>query len=148
MAAETLDEAIGLRASLGDDALPVAGGTFIGVLAQTGFIELPDSVIALGACRRRSRGIERDGETLAIGALTTHRRSSASALVRDGWRALAATASASVANVRVRNAGDGRRRARRRRLRLATRRRCCWRSARASMLRLAAAARASSRSTS
>ena len=45
---ETLDEALELRASLGDEALPIAGGTFIGVLAQTGFIELPETLIALG----------------------------------------------------------------------------------------------------
>ena len=98
---ETLEEAIGLRVSLGDDALPIAGGTFIGVLAQTGFIELPAHVIALGRVAGLT-GIERDGETLAIGAMTTHTQVERSALVRDGWGALAACFG-EVANVRVRN---------------------------------------------
>jgi carbon-monoxide dehydrogenase medium subunit len=98
---ETLDEAIGLRVSLGGDGLPVAGGTFVGVLAQTGFMELPGSVIALGRVAGLA-GIERDGETLVIGAMTTHSAIERSALVQDGWRALA-QCFGEVANVRVRN---------------------------------------------
>ena len=99
---ETLDEAIGLRVSLGDDALPIAGGTFIGVLAQTGFVELPGNVIALGRIAGLA-GIESDGETLTLGAMTTHSAVERSAVVRDGWRALA-DCFGEVANVRVRNA--------------------------------------------
>jgi carbon-monoxide dehydrogenase medium subunit len=98
---ETLDEAIGLRVSLGDDALPIAGGTFIGVLAQTGFIELPANVIALGRVAGLT-GIESDGETLVIGAMATHAQVERSAVVRDGWGALAGCFG-EVANVRVRN---------------------------------------------
>ena len=99
---ETLDEAIGLRVSLGDDALPIAGGTFVGVLAQTGFLELPESVIALGRVAGLA-GIEREGEELVIGAMTTHAAIERSAVVRDGWSALA-ECFGEVANVRVRNA--------------------------------------------
>ncbi len=99
---ETLAEAIGLRVSLGDDALPIAGGTFVGVLAQTGFIELPENVIALGRVAGLA-GIERDGDTLAIGAMTTHSAIERSAVVADGWGALA-QCFGEVANVRVRNA--------------------------------------------
>ena len=47
----TLDEALGLRGSLGEDALPVAGGTFVGVLLATGLMELPDAFIALRGVR-------------------------------------------------------------------------------------------------
>jgi aerobic carbon-monoxide dehydrogenase medium subunit len=98
---ETLDEAIGLRVSLGDDALPVAGGTFVGVLAQTGFLALPESVIALGRVAGLS-GIAREGDELVIGAMTTHAAIERSAAVQDGWSALA-ECFAGVANVRVRS---------------------------------------------
>ena len=45
---ETLDEALELRGALGDEALAVAGGTFVGVLAATGLLDLPETLIALG----------------------------------------------------------------------------------------------------
>ncbi|MDX6561890.1 MAG: hypothetical protein QOD65_1704 [Gaiellales bacterium] len=98
---ETLDEAIELRASLGDDALTVAGGTFVGVLAQTGFLTLPESAIALGRVRGIA-GIALEGDELLIGAMATHAAIERSALVRDGWRALA-DCFGEVANVRVRS---------------------------------------------
>jgi aerobic carbon-monoxide dehydrogenase medium subunit len=98
----TLAEAVGLRASLGDEALPIAGGTFVGVLAQTGFIELPEHVIALGRVAGLA-DIGRDGDTLVVGAMATHTAIERSAVVREGWRALA-QCFGEVANVRVRNA--------------------------------------------
>ena len=98
---ETLEEAIGLRASLGDDALPVAGGTFVGVLAQTGFLDLPGSVIALGRVAGLA-AIEQDGDALVLGAMATHAEIERSEVVRDGWRALA-ECFGEVANVRVRS---------------------------------------------
>jgi carbon-monoxide dehydrogenase medium subunit len=98
---ETLAEAVELRASLGDDALPVAGGTFVGILTQTGFLDLPESVIALGRVDGLA-GIERDGDALVIGAMTTHAEIERSELVHDGWRALA-QCFGEVANVRVRS---------------------------------------------
>ena len=99
---ETLEEAIELRASLGDEALPVAGGTFVGVLAATGFLDLPESVIALGRVDGLA-GIAVEDGVLAIGAMTTHTAIERSAVVRDGWRALA-KCFGEVANIRVRNA--------------------------------------------
>ena len=99
---ETLDEAIGLQVELGDDAMPIAGGTFIGVLAQTGFLELPADMIALGRVAGLA-GIEREGDTLVVGAMTTHTTIERSQLAHDGWAALAACFG-EVANVRVRNA--------------------------------------------
>jgi carbon-monoxide dehydrogenase medium subunit len=98
---ETLDEAMRLHDELGDDGLVIAGGTFIGVLAQVGFLTLPDAVIALGRVAGLA-GIARDGEDLVIGAMTTHAAIERSALVRDGWPALADCFS-KVANIRVRN---------------------------------------------
>ncbi len=98
---ETVAEALELRASFGDDALPVAGGTFVGVLAQTGFLDLPESVIALGRIQGLA-GIERDGDELVIGAMATHAEIERSALVRGDWRALA-DCFGEVANVRVRS---------------------------------------------
>jgi len=98
---ETLGEAIELRASLGDEALIVAGGTFVGVLAQTGFLSLPDSAIALGRVEGIA-GIECEGDELLIGAMTTHAAIERSAVVREGWGALA-DCFGEVANVRVRS---------------------------------------------
>lgn len=98
---ETLAEAVELRASLGDDALPVAGGTFVGILTQTGFLDLPENVIALGRVEGLA-DVERDGDALVIGAMTTHAEIEGSELVRDGWRALA-QCFGEVANVRVRS---------------------------------------------
>jgi len=98
---ETLEEAIELRASLGDDALTVAGGTFVGVLAQTGFLSLPESAIALGRVQGIA-GIESEGDELVIGAMATHAAIERSAVVRDGWDALA-DCFGEVANVRVRS---------------------------------------------
>jgi len=98
---ETLGEAIELRASLGDEALTVAGGTFVGVLAQTGFLSLPETAIALGRVQGIA-GIECDGDELLIGAMATHAAIERSAVVRDGWGALA-DCFGEVANVRVRS---------------------------------------------
>ncbi len=51
----SLAEALDLRSVHGDEALPVAGGTFVGVVAQMGFLELPEHVIGLGPDRRARR---------------------------------------------------------------------------------------------
>jgi carbon-monoxide dehydrogenase medium subunit len=98
---ETLEDAIELRASLGDDALTVAGGTFVGVLAQTGFLSLPESAIALGRVQGIA-GIESEGDELVLGAMATHAAIERSPVVRDGWGALA-DCFGEVANVRVRS---------------------------------------------
>ena len=79
----------------------MAGGTFVGVLAQTGFLDLPESVIALGRVEGLA-AIERDGDELVIGAMATHAEIERSELVRDDWQALA-DCFGEVANVRVRS---------------------------------------------
>ena len=112
---ETLAEAVELRASLGDDALPVAGGTFVGVLAQTGFLDLPESVIALGRVEGLA-GIERDGDELVIGAMATHAEIERSEVVRDGWQRARGVLRRGRERARAQRRDD-RRRARRRRLR-------------------------------
>jgi carbon-monoxide dehydrogenase medium subunit len=97
---ETLTEALALRAEHGDAATPLAGGTFVGVLIQTGLIDPPERVLALGRVGGLGAiGVE-DGE-LVLGAMATHAEVERSPLVHDGWEALAGCFG-EVANVRVR----------------------------------------------
>ena len=98
----TVDEAIELRAELGDDAMPIAGGTFIGVLAQTGFLELPESMIALGRSPA-SRASSARATSSSSARWRRTPRSSAARWCRTAGPALAACFGV-VANVRVRNA--------------------------------------------
>ncbi|MDX6621462.1 MAG: hypothetical protein QOK36_3848 [Gaiellales bacterium] len=97
----TLAEALALRTDLGEDALPIAGGTYIGALLSSGLIDPPPAFIAL-------RGIEElrtialaDGH-LALGALVTHRRVEREVALRADGFAAVADAFACVANVRIR----------------------------------------------
>ena len=68
----SLDEALALRAERGDEATVVAGGTFLGILMNQGFLEPDGAAVA----RRRRRSCARidvvDGE-LRLGAMATHR---------------------------------------------------------------------------
>jgi aerobic carbon-monoxide dehydrogenase medium subunit len=97
----TLGEAVALRAGLGDDALPIAGGTYIGALLSAGLIDPPAAFIALGGIEEL-RDIRLGDERLMLGALVTHRRVEREAALRaDGFGALA-DAFGSVANVRIR----------------------------------------------
>jgi aerobic carbon-monoxide dehydrogenase medium subunit len=97
----TLADALALRAALGEDALPIAGGTYIGALLSAGLIDPPAAFIALGGIAEL-RAVGLDGERLALGALVTHRRVEREAALRaDGFEALADTFG-SVANVRIR----------------------------------------------
>jgi aerobic carbon-monoxide dehydrogenase medium subunit len=97
----TLAEALELRAGLGEDALPIAGGTYIGVLLAAGLIDPPAAFIALGGIEElRAGGL--DGGRLVLGALVTHRGVERDdALRASGFGALAETFG-SVANVRIR----------------------------------------------
>jgi aerobic carbon-monoxide dehydrogenase medium subunit len=99
MAPASLDEAIALRAEHGDGATVVAGGTFVGILMNQGFLE-PQALLSLGGVEEL-RGIDADGE-LRLGAMTTHRAVERSAVVRERWPALA-RAFELVASPRVRN---------------------------------------------
>jgi aerobic carbon-monoxide dehydrogenase medium subunit len=97
----TLVEALALRAELGEDALVIAGGTYVGVLLSTGLIAAPAAFISL-------RGVDElhaltwDRDNLRLGALVTHRRVERDPSVRTGGYAALADTFAVVANVRVR----------------------------------------------
>jgi carbon-monoxide dehydrogenase medium subunit len=95
----TLDEALALRAEHGDGATVLAGGTFLGILINQGFLR-PDRLLTLRGVEGLDR-IEVAGGELRLGAMATHRaveRSPAAA----GWPALQ-QAFGLVASPRVRN---------------------------------------------
>ena len=100
LAPSSLEEASELRAERGEDATVVAGGSFLGILMNQGFLE-PSTLLSLGHVDEL-RGIDvRDGE-LCLGAMVTHRRVERDPVVRDGWPVLA-EAFGLVASPRVRN---------------------------------------------
>ena len=93
-------DALALRDERGDDATVVAGGTFLGILMNQGFLS-PSAMLSLGGVDEL-RGIEVvDGE-LRLGATVTHREIERDARVREGWPVLA-HAFGVVASPRVRN---------------------------------------------
>jgi carbon-monoxide dehydrogenase medium subunit len=99
LAPSTLDAALALRAER-DDATVLAGGTFLGILINQGFVD-PPAVLSLAGIRELRALEVRDGE-LRIGAMVTHRALERDARVRAGWPALARAFSL-VASPRVRN---------------------------------------------
>jgi aerobic carbon-monoxide dehydrogenase medium subunit len=100
LAPAALDDALALRASRGDEATVVAGGTFLAILMNQGFLR-PSALLSLGHLAEL-RGIAViDGE-LRIGAMVTHRAVERDARVREGWPVLARAFSV-VASPRVRN---------------------------------------------
>jgi carbon-monoxide dehydrogenase medium subunit len=100
MAPASLEEALALRAEHGDEATVLAGGTFLGILANQGFLA-PTAYLSLGAVSElRGMAVE-DGE-LRVGAMATHSAVERSDAVRAGWPALARAFSL-VASPRVRN---------------------------------------------
>jgi carbon-monoxide dehydrogenase medium subunit len=99
LAPTSLDEAFHLRAELGDEATVVAGGTYLGILMNQGFL-VPSALLSLRNVPGLSY-IHADGE-LRLGAMTTHRTIEQSDTVRRRWPALADTF-ALVASPRVRN---------------------------------------------
>ena len=97
----TLPDAIALRAERGDEATVIAGGTFLGILMNQGFLS-PSALLSLGRVEEL-RGIEVGGDgELRLGATVTHRELERDSRVREGWPALARTF-AVVASPRVRN---------------------------------------------
>jgi carbon-monoxide dehydrogenase medium subunit len=100
MAPASLDEALDLRAQRGDEATVLAGGTFLGILMNQGFLA-PAVLLSLGRVEEL-RGISESGGELRLGAMATHRSVERSAVVREGWPVLARTFSL-VASPRVRN---------------------------------------------
>lgn len=84
-AAETVEDAL---AAVAGGARPVAGGTDLVVGARQGKAPLPDSIVAIHQLAGL-RGIDLDGETLRVGALTTHEEIAEHALVLERLTALA-----------------------------------------------------------
>jgi carbon-monoxide dehydrogenase medium subunit len=100
LAPAALDDALALRAARGDEATVVAGGTFLAILMNQGFLR-PSALLSLGRVAEL-RGIAVvDGE-LRLGAMVTHRAVERDARVREGWAVLARAFSL-VASARVRN---------------------------------------------
>jgi aerobic carbon-monoxide dehydrogenase medium subunit len=104
LAPASLEEALALLATYGDEATVVAGGTFVGILlnqrllAPAAFLSLQH--IAELAFIEAGQGNQ--GQMLCIGAMTTHRAVERAPLVRDHWPVVASTF-ALVASPRVRN---------------------------------------------
>ncbi len=93
----SLDEALELRAQRGDEATVLAGGTFLGILMNQGFLA-PAALLSLGRVEELRETRVEDGE-LRLGAMVTHRRVEREA---TGWPVLA-RAFGLVASPRVRN---------------------------------------------
>ena len=105
LAPASLEEALSLRASFGDEATVVAGGTFIGILMNQNILK-PQTLLSLCAIPDlafiKASGGNRETSYLRIGAMTTHRTVESSALVHRMCPILASTFSL-VASPRVRN---------------------------------------------
>jgi carbon-monoxide dehydrogenase medium subunit len=99
LAPSTLRDAIALRAAR-EDATPIAGGTFVGILMNQGLLR-PAALLWLGAVAELGGIDVVDGE-LCIGATVAHRAVERDARVREGWPMLARAFSV-VASPRVRN---------------------------------------------
>jgi carbon-monoxide dehydrogenase medium subunit len=100
MAPTALDEALELRAEHGDDATVLAGGTFLGILMNQGFLS-PSAFLSLGRVDALGSIAVVDGE-LRLGAMVSHRAVERSPEVGAGWPMLA-RAFGLVASPRVRN---------------------------------------------
>jgi aerobic carbon-monoxide dehydrogenase medium subunit len=100
IAPSSLDEAVAARAEHGDEATVLAGGTFVAILMNQGFLS-PGALLWLGGVSEL-RAIEEEGGELRLGAMTTHRAVERSPLVRERWPMLAHAFSL-VASPRVRN---------------------------------------------
>jgi CO/xanthine dehydrogenase FAD-binding subunit len=84
-AAESVDDAL---AALAGGARPVAGGTDLVVGARQGKAPLPDDIVAIHRLAEL-RGVDLDGDTLRLGALTTHEEIAEHPLVLERLSALA-----------------------------------------------------------
>jgi carbon-monoxide dehydrogenase medium subunit len=99
-APETLSEAVALLSEHGDDAKLIAGGTALVIMMRQ---ELVQPAVLVDLRRVPGlRGIERTGDALVVGALTTHRELERDPLIRSLTPALTETFSR-VATIRVRN---------------------------------------------
>ncbi len=103
LAPTSLQEALALRAQLGDEATVVAGGTFIGILMNQKIMQ-PQALLSLRNVSELAfiEASQDEWSLLRIGAMTTHRAVERSPLIRQEWPVLASTFSL-VASPRVRN---------------------------------------------
>jgi carbon-monoxide dehydrogenase medium subunit len=99
LAPSSLEEALALRAEHAD-ATVLAGGTFLGILLNQGFLT-PSAYLSLGHVHELDF-IREDGGELRLGAMATHTAVERSELVREQWPVLA-YAFGLVASPRVRN---------------------------------------------
>jgi aerobic carbon-monoxide dehydrogenase medium subunit len=98
----TIDEALDLLASLGDDAKVLAGGqSLIPVLRLR--LAAPEVIVDVGRIEEL-RGVRDDGDAIVIGAMTPHHTIEKDALVRE-HAALIALATETVADPQVRHRG-------------------------------------------
>jgi carbon-monoxide dehydrogenase medium subunit len=100
LAPSSLEEAVDLRAERGEDTTVIAGGSFLGILMNQGFVA-PNSLLSLGRVEELC-GIAVESGELRLGAMVSHRRVERDATVRRGWPMLAHAFSL-VASPRVRN---------------------------------------------
>ena len=105
----TLDEALRLRREHGEDALVLAGGTFVGILLSTGFLPPPPAFLALRDVPDL-HGVDVDGGVLVLGAMATHRAVETDPRVagRGGrrWRAACGSSPTSACATRPRSAAS------------------------------------------
>ena len=99
LAPTSLEEALALKAERGDEATVLAGGTFLAILMNQGFLA-PTAFLALRDVPRLAY-VEANGD-LRLGAMTTHRAIELDEQVRERWPGLAHAFSV-VASPRVRN---------------------------------------------
>jgi carbon-monoxide dehydrogenase medium subunit len=97
----TLDEAIGLLSN-GQEARPLAGGHSLLPMMKLR-LATPDALVDLGRIPGLD-GIERDGDSVRIGALATHASVASAEVVRDACPVLAETAGV-IGDRQVRNRG-------------------------------------------
>lgn len=100
LAPSSVEEALVLRSEHGDEVTVLAGGTFLGVLLNQGFLS-PSAFLSLGRVAALDEIEVRDGE-LCLGAMATHTAVERSEVVRAGWSVIA-NAFRLVASPRVRN---------------------------------------------
>lgn len=96
----TLEEALALKARLGEAAVVIAGGTFSGILVANGLIR-PQAFIHLA----RVPGLDGIdiGDELRLGAMVSHRRVEQSTALRQSPWACVADCFGQVASPRIRN---------------------------------------------
>ena len=100
LAPDTLEEALEHKAQLGEEATVLAGGTFLAILINQGFLR-PTKLLSLGALAGLD-AIARDRDVLRLGPMARHRAVETSPLVHQHAPSLA-RAFGVVASPRVRN---------------------------------------------